>query len=67
MADPKSNKDASPRTSPSHEQVRKAGHNLPGQRSSLPPGTLSGMPVDPQSDENRDPPPSAEKPRPRGG
>jgi hypothetical protein len=67
MADPKPHDDAPPRTSAADEQIRKAGHKLPGERNGLPPGTFGGIPADPQSDENRDPPPSAEKPRPRGG
>jgi hypothetical protein len=32
---------------------------LPGGRAALPPGTLRGLPPDPQGDENRDPPANA--------
>ena len=36
-----------------------ARDTLPGQRDALEPGTLGGVPVDPQGDENRDPPSGA--------
>lgn len=36
-----------------------ARDSLPGQRDALKPGALGGVPVDPQGDENRDPPPGA--------
>jgi len=32
---------------------------LPGERNDLPAGALGGVPVDPQGDENREPPPNA--------
>lgn len=32
---------------------------MPGGRDALPPGTLPGIPCDPQADENREPPPNA--------
>lgn len=37
---------------------------LPGRRDGLPPGSLGGVPVDPQGDENRDPPRNAPTPPP---
>ena len=41
------------------EQARAAGANMPGMRAPLPPGSLRQLPVDPQGDEHRDPPPGA--------
>jgi len=40
-------------------RVREATDSLPGQRADLAPGTLRGMPPDPQGGENRDPPANA--------
>lgn len=40
-------------------RVNNAGDSLPGERNALPVGTLDKLPVDPQGDENRDPPPGA--------
>ena len=40
-------------------RVSSARDSLPGERNDLPPGTLDKVPVDPQGDENRDPPPQA--------
>ena len=36
-----------------------ARDSLPGERNDLPEGALDRLPVDPQGDENRDPPPNA--------
>ncbi|MGE0226147.1 MAG: hypothetical protein AB7F35_13960 [Acetobacteraceae bacterium] len=41
------------------QKIRSAQDSLPGQRDSLPKGTIGGMPADPQGDENRDPPSNA--------
>jgi hypothetical protein len=46
------------------ERVRTAGDSLPGERNGLPEGALGGVPVDPQADENRDPPANAPTPPP---
>ena len=35
------------------------GVRMPGQRDALPPGTVAPPPLEPQGDENRDPPPNA--------
>jgi ferritin-like metal-binding protein YciE len=43
-------------------RVREATDSLPGKRADLPPGTLRGMPPEPQGDENRDPPANAPTP-----
>lgn len=43
-------------------RVRQTHDRLPGQRDSLPPGALGGMPAAPQGDENRDPPVNAPTP-----
>lgn len=45
-------------------RVGTARDSLPGQRASLPEGTLGGVPPDPQGDENRDPPSNAPTPPP---
>jgi len=41
------------------EHLNSASDRLPGQRNGLPAGTLGGIPTDPQSDENRQPPENA--------
>jgi hypothetical protein len=41
------------------QRVRAARDSLPGERNDLPTGALGGVPVDPQADENRDPPANA--------
>jgi hypothetical protein len=41
------------------QRVRAACDSLPGERNDLPAGALGGVPVDPQADENRDPPANA--------
>ena len=41
------------------ERINKARDSLPGLRNGLPPGSLGGVPADPQGDENRDPPENA--------
>jgi hypothetical protein len=41
------------------QRIRTARDSLPGERNDLPEGALGGMPVDPQGDENRDPPPDS--------
>jgi len=46
------------------ERIRSAGDSLPGERNGLPEGALGGLPVDPQADENRDPPANAPTPPP---
>lgn len=43
-------------------ELRPSPDRLPGQRDSLPPGALGGMPAEPQGDENRDPPANAPTP-----
>jgi hypothetical protein len=40
-------------------RITEARDSLPGERNDLPEGTLPGMPVEPQGDENREPPPNA--------
>lgn len=45
------------RQSPAESSVRRSGHNLPGRRAGVAPGTLpSNDPDAPQGDENRDQP-----------
>ena len=41
------------------QRIRTARDSLPGQRDGLPPGSLGGAKLGPQSDENRDPPANA--------
>ena len=41
------------------QRITEARDSLPGERNDLPKGTLPGMPVEPQGDENREPPPNA--------
>jgi len=41
------------------ERMRFRKDSLPGRRDALPPGSLPGVPTDPQADENREPPPNA--------
>jgi hypothetical protein len=41
------------------QRIRSARDNLPGERNDLTAGALGGVPVDPQGDENREPPPNA--------
>lgn len=41
------------------QQITEARDSLPGKRNDLPKGTLPGIPVEPQGDENREPPPNA--------
>ena len=40
-------------------RINTARDSLPGERDGLPAGSLGGLPVDPQADENREPPPNA--------
>ncbi|MEJ0018112.1 MAG: hypothetical protein WDN25_16390 [Acetobacteraceae bacterium] len=40
-------------------RINSARDSLPGLRDALPQGTLRGLPADPQSDENREPPSKA--------
>lgn len=48
-----------PVSKPVEERLNSASDRLPGQRNALPAGALRGMPADPQSDENRQPPENA--------
>ena len=41
------------------QRIGTARDSLPGERNGLPEGALGGVPVDPQGDENRDPPANA--------
>jgi hypothetical protein len=41
------------------QRIGSARDSLPGERNGLPEGALGGVPVDPQADENRDPPANA--------
>jgi hypothetical protein len=41
------------------DRIRNARDSLPGMRDALPKGALSGVPTDPQGDENREPPAGA--------
>ena len=41
------------------QRIRSARDSLPGERNDLPTGSLEGAPVEPQGDENREPPPNA--------
>jgi hypothetical protein len=41
------------------QRIGNARDSLPGERNNLPDGALGGVPVDPQGDENRPPPPNA--------
>ena len=41
------------------QRINGAKDSLPGERNDLLPGTLGQGPVDPQGDENREPPPGA--------
>jgi hypothetical protein len=51
----------SPARKPGHveERIGNARDSLPGERNDLPEGALGGVPVGPQGDENRPPPPNA--------
>jgi len=40
-------------------RITEARDSLPGERNDLPEGTLPSLPVEPQGDENREPPPNA--------
>jgi len=40
-------------------RINSARDSLPGERDDLASGELSGVPTDPQGDENREPPPGA--------
>jgi hypothetical protein len=42
-------------------RINSARDSLPGERDDLAPGELTGVPTDPQGDENREPPPRAPK------
>jgi hypothetical protein len=42
-------------------RINSARDSLPGERDDLASGELSGVPTDPQGDENREPPPGAPK------
>lgn len=44
---------------PTDPALRPGPDRLPGRRDGLPEGALGGLPVDPQADENRDPPADA--------
>jgi hypothetical protein len=44
---------------PVEHRIDTSRDSLPGERDGLPPGALGGMPVEPQGDENRPPPPQA--------
>ena len=41
------------------QRIGNARDSLPGERNDLPEGALRGVPVEPQGDENRPPPPNA--------
>ncbi len=41
------------------QRIGNARDSLPGERNDLPEGALGGVPVEPQADENRPPPPNA--------
>jgi len=45
-----------PRSRRVETRINSSRDSLPGQRNSLPAGSLGGLPADPQGDENRDPP-----------
>jgi hypothetical protein len=49
----------SARSRRAERRVSTARDSLPGERNDLPTGTLNNVPVDPQGDENREPPPEA--------
>jgi hypothetical protein len=51
----------SPTRQPGHveQRIGNARDSLPGERNDLPEGALGGVPVEPQADENRPPPPNA--------
>jgi len=42
-------------------RINSARDSLPGERNDLAQGELSGVPTDPQGDENREPPPGSPK------
>jgi len=42
-------------------RINSARDSLPGERDDLASGELSGVPTDPQGDENREPPPGSPK------
>jgi hypothetical protein len=42
-------------------RINSACDSLPGERNDLALGELSGVPTDPQGDENREPPPGSPK------
>jgi hypothetical protein len=50
---------AHPKSQRISRRINTARDSLPGERNDLPPGELGGVPVEPQGDENRDPPRNA--------
>ena len=48
-----------PRPGRVEQRINTARDSRPGERNGLPAGSLGGLPVDPQADENREPPPNA--------
>lgn len=50
-----------PRPGRVERRINSARDSLPGERNDLAQGELSGVPTDPQGDENREPPPGAPK------
>ena len=48
-----------PRPGRVEHRINTARDSLPGERNGLSAGSLGGLPVDPQADENREPPPNA--------
>jgi hypothetical protein len=40
------------------QRIGNARDSLPGERNDLPEGAIGGVPVEPQADENRPPPPN---------
>ena len=50
-----------PRPGRVERRINSARDSLPGERNDLAQGELSGVPTDPQGDENREPQPGAPK------
>ena len=50
-----------PRPGRVEPRINSARDSLPGERNDLAQGELSGVPTDPQGDENREPPPGSPK------
>jgi hypothetical protein len=56
---PMAGNDKNPRPGRVERRINSARDSLPGERNDLPEGSLGKLPVEPQGDESREPPPNA--------